>query len=151
MDNVMPFGLQIAIINRAFRKKLDEKASSMGLTAVQLRVLGSVSRLEEKGGGEIHQNDLEKLERVTHPAMTGIIAKLQAKGFVTCVASASDRRYKKINCTEKAKGVHRFILDQDREVMESLCENFTAKQKENLIEGLRLLLGNIDSDSVFDD
>ena len=52
MDNVMPFGLQIAIINRAFRKKLDEKASSMGLTAVQLRVLGSVSRLEEKGGGE---------------------------------------------------------------------------------------------------
>ena len=43
---MMPFGLKIAIINRAFRKKLDEKAAAMGLTAVQLRVLGSVSRLE---------------------------------------------------------------------------------------------------------
>ena len=55
----MPFGLKLAVINRAFRKKLDEKASAMGLTAVQLRVLGSVSRLEAAGETEIHQNDLE--------------------------------------------------------------------------------------------
>ena len=41
----MPFGLKIAIINRNFRKRLDEKAADLGLTAVQLRVLGSVSRL----------------------------------------------------------------------------------------------------------
>ena len=60
---MMPFGLKIAIINRAFRKKLDEKAAAMGLTAVQLRVLGSVSRLEAAGEEEIHQNDLERLER----------------------------------------------------------------------------------------
>ena len=58
---VMPFGLKIAIINRAFRKKMDEKASTMGLTSVQLRVLGSVSRLEASGHTEIHQNDLERI------------------------------------------------------------------------------------------
>ena len=45
---MMPFGLKIAIINRAFRKKLDEKAAAMGLTAVQLRVLGSVSRQPQR-------------------------------------------------------------------------------------------------------
>ena len=68
----MSFGLKLAVINRAFRKKLDEKASAMGLTAVQLRVLGSVSRLEAAGETEIHQNDLERIEHVTHPAMTGV-------------------------------------------------------------------------------
>ena len=41
MASSMPFGLKIAIINRAFRKKMDEKAAKMGLTSVQLRVLGS--------------------------------------------------------------------------------------------------------------
>ena len=46
---MMPFGLKIAIINRAFRKRLDEKAAALGLTSVQLRVLGSISRLEEAG------------------------------------------------------------------------------------------------------
>ena len=46
MPGMMPFGLKIAIINRAFRKRMDEKAADMGLTSVQLRVLGSISRLE---------------------------------------------------------------------------------------------------------
>lgn len=79
---MMPFGLKIAIINRAFRKKLDEKAAALGLTAVQLRVLGSISRLEAAGETEIHQNDLERLEHVTHPAMTKLLQRLEAKGFV---------------------------------------------------------------------
>lgn len=65
----LPFGLKISIISRAFRKKMDEKACAMGLITVQLRVLGAVSLLEESGETDIHQNDLEKIERVTHPAM----------------------------------------------------------------------------------
>ena len=101
----MPFGLKIAIINRAFRKKLDEKASTLDLTAVQLRVLGSVSRLEAAGETEIHQNDLEQIEHVTHPAMTKLLQRLESKGFIMCVPSEIDRRYKKITCTEKSKGI----------------------------------------------
>ena len=97
---MMPFGLKIAIINRAFRKKLDEKAAAMGLTAVQLRVLGSVSRLEATTEDEIHQNDLERLEHVSHPAMTKLLQRLESKGFIRCVPSARDRRYKVITCTE---------------------------------------------------
>ena len=85
---MMPFGLKIAIINRAFRRKLDEKAAAMGLTAVQLRVLGSVSRLEAAGRGEIHQNDLERLEHVSHPAMTKLLQRLESKGFIQCMPSS---------------------------------------------------------------
>ncbi len=62
MPDTRPFGLKIAIISRAFNKKMDEKAGAMGLTSVQLRVLSSVSRMEEAGSGEIHQNDLERIE-----------------------------------------------------------------------------------------
>lgn len=102
---MMPFGLKIAIINRAFRKKLDEKAAAMGLTAVQLRVLGSVSRLEAAGEGEIHQNDLERLEHVSHPAMTKHLQRLESKGFIRCVPSARDRRYKVVTCTERSAGI----------------------------------------------
>ena len=90
---MMPFGLKIAIINREFRKKLDEKACDMGLTSVQLRVLGSISRLEAAGETEIHQNDLERLEHITHPAMTKHIQQLERKGFVRCVSSEQERRY----------------------------------------------------------
>ena len=145
---MMPFGLKIAIINRAFRKRLDEKAGTMGLTAVQLRVLGSISRLEASGETEIHQNDLERLEHVTHPAMTKLLQRLESKGFIRCVPSPLDRRYKKITCTEQSRGIHRLILEQDAEVLSELCRNFTPEQKQTMLELADLLLANIDAEST---
>lgn len=143
---MMPFGLKISIIHRAFRKKLDERASDMGLTSVQLRVLGSISRLEAAGETEIHQNDLERLEHVTHPAMTKHIQQLERKGFVRCVPSEQDRRYKKIACTEKSAGMHRTILAHDREVFEELCKNLTRDQQELLLQLTDLLLKGIEAE-----
>lgn len=142
----MPFGLKLAIINRAFRKKLDEKAGAMGLTAVQLRVLGSVSRLEASGETEIHQNDLERIEHVTHPAMTKLLQRLESKGFIRCVPSDLDRRYKKITCTERSAGIHNMILKQDEEVLSELCRNFTREQREDLHQLANMLLENIDAE-----
>ena len=142
MPGMMPFGLKIAIINRAFRKKMDDKASAMGLTSVQLRVLGSISRLEASGETEIHQNDLEHIERVTHPAMTKLLQKLESKGFIQCVPSAKDRRYKKITCTERSAGIHKLILEQDAEALTELCSGFTEEQLETLLQMIDLLLDN---------
>ena len=142
---MMPFGLKIAIINRAFRKKLDEKAATMGLTAVQLRVLGSVSRLEAAGYTEIHQNDLERIEHVTHPAMTKLLQRLESKGFVRCVPSAKDRRYKRIISTEKSAGIYKMILAQDEEVFSELCRNLSEEQKAAFLQTADVILKNIDS------
>ena len=145
MALAMPFGLKIAIINRAFRKRMDEKAASMGITSVQLRVLGSISRLEASGETEIHQNDLEQIEHVTHPAMTKLLQRLESKGVIQCVPSAKDRRYKKITCTERSAGIHHVILAQDAEVLEEFCKNFTQEKKEMLTHLTDLLLKNVDS------
>ena len=145
MPTAMPFGLKIAIINRAFRKRMDEKAASMGITSVQLCVLGSISRLEASGETEIHQNDLEQIEHVTHPAMTKLLQRLENKGFIQCVPSAKDRRYKKITCTERSAGIHHVILAQDAEVLEEFCKNFTQEKKEMLTHLTDLLLKNVDS------
>ena len=146
MKSAMPFGLKIAIINRAFRKKMDEKASMMGLTSVQLRVLGSISRLEDAGETEIHQNDLERIEHVTHPAMTKLIQRLESKGFIQCVPSSKDRRYKKITCTKKSTGIHKMILAQDEEVFSLLCRDLSEEQKENLVQAVDTILKNIDAE-----
>ena len=143
---MMPFGLKLSILYRAFRKRMDEKASAMGLTSVQLRVLGSVSRLEAAGNTEIHQNDLERIEHVTHPAMTKLLQRLESKGFIQCVPSAKDRRYKSISCTEKSKGIHKVILAQDAEVLAELCRDFTPEQREMLVQTVDLLLNRIGLD-----
>ena len=142
---MMPFGLKISIISRAFRKRLDEKAAALGLTSVQLRVLGSISRLEAAGEQEIHQKDLERIEHVTHPAMTRLLQRLESKGFVRCLPSSQDRRYKRITCTEKSAGIHEMILQQDQEVLAALCADFTTAQKKALQQLADMLLQNIDA------
>lgn len=142
---MMPFGLKIAIINRAFRKKLDQKASDMGLTSVQLRVLGSISRLEAAGETEIHQNDLERLEHITHPAMTKHIRQLERKGFVRCVSSEQDHRYKKITCTAQSSDIYKLILEHDREVFNELCGKLSPDQQNTLIQLTDIILKNIDT------
>ena len=143
MPGLMPFGLKIAIINREFRRRMDEKAAAMGLTSVQLRVLGSVSRLEAAGKEEIHQNDLERIEHVTHPAMTKMLQRLESKGFVRCVPSEQDRRYKKITCTQRSAGIHRLILAQDAEVVEELCSGFSQEERDQLMALIDRLLDRI--------
>lgn len=141
---MMPFGLKIAIINRTFRKKLDEKAATLGLTSVQLRVLGSISRLEAAGQTEIHQNDLERIEHVTHPAMTKLLQRLESKGFVRCVPSFQDRRYKKISCTEQSAEIYKMILAQDQEVFTELCRPLTEAQKQEFVQLADIILKQID-------
>ena len=140
---LMPFGLKIAIMNREFRKKLDEKAGALGLTAVQLRVLGSVSRLEAAGHTEIHQKDLEEIEHVTHPAMTKLLQRLESKGFIQCVPGAKDRRYKKITCTDQSSEIYRMILAQDQEVFAELCKGLTQEQQQTFHHLTDLILKNI--------
>lgn len=130
MASSMPFGLKIAIINRAFRKKMDEKAAKMGLTSVQLRVLGSVSRLETAGVTEIHQNDLEKIEHVTHPAMTKLIQKLEKKGFINCVQSSTDKRYKKSSVRKnQAEYIRQYLRRMRKFFLKSVAIFQTKKRK----------------------
>jgi DNA-binding MarR family transcriptional regulator len=57
----------------------------------KMTILFPVSRLEASGETEIHQNDLERIEHVTHPAMTKMLQRLENKGFVRCVPSEPDR------------------------------------------------------------
>lgn len=145
MPGAIPFGLKIAVINREFRKKMDEKAAAMGLTSVQLRVLGTISRLEAAGKEEIHQKDLEKIERVTHPAMTRLLQRLESKGFVRCVPSKQDRRYKAITCTDQSSEIYKLILEHDDEVFQDLCRNFTKEQQDELLRLTDLILQGVDS------
>ena len=145
MPKRIPTGLKIAVINRMFRKKLDEKAEEMGLTSSQLRVLGTISHLEEDGKHEIHQNDLERTERVSHPAMTKMLQRLENGGYITSTRCQKDKRYKIIACTDKAKGIHKTILEHDKMVFEEICRTFTEEQRNQIEYCLDLLFGMDDS------
>lgn len=143
MDDKTPIGLNIAIIDRAFRKKLDEKASRMGLTSSQIRALAAISLMETSGVAEINQRMLEEHEQVTHPTMTGILQRLENKGFIKSEPSAVDRRYKKINSTGQGVGISKKLEDQDMEILKELCSGMTEEQINQFLELTQMMVNTI--------
>lgn len=141
--NIAP-GLRFSILDREFKKKLENRANEMGLTSVQLRVLGELSRLESKGVEEINQKDLENALMVTHPTMTEIIKRLEKKNAVTCTASKVDKRYKKINCTDEFKDIHNELREMDWEIFNKICEGIPEEYVQIFLEASEKMLENID-------
>ena len=143
MDEKMPLGLMFAIIDRVFKKKVDKKIQDMELTPVQFRVLGEISHLESKGVEEINQRDLEKVEKITHPAMTGIIQRLESKGFIICTPSPRDKRYKKISCTDKTTDIHKMIDIMDEQLLAELCQGLSQEEIDTYVRITKLIIKNI--------
>ena len=139
--NIAP-GLRFSILDREFKKKLEERAKRMGLTSVQLRVLGELSRLESMGVEEINQRDLEKALVVTHPTMTEIIKRLEKKNAVVCTPSKVDRRYKKINCTVEFKDIHTELREMDWEIFDKICDGIPKKHVQIFLEASEKMLEN---------
>ena len=142
--NIAP-GLRFSILDREFKKKLEDRANEIGLTSVQLRVLGELSRLESMGVEEINQRDLEKALVVTHPTMTEIIKRLEKKNAVVCTPSKTDRRYKKINCTTEFKDIHVELREMDWEIFDKICEGISREHVQIFLEVSERMLENLEN------
>lgn len=141
--NIAP-GLRFSILDREFKKKLEERANQMGLTSVQLRVLGELSRLESMGIEEINQKDLERALVVTHPTMTEIIKRLEKKNALVCTPSKIDRRFKKISCTAEFKDVHIELRELDWEIFDKICDGISKEHIQIFLETSEKMLMNIE-------
>lgn len=140
--NIAP-GLRFSILDREFKKKLEERAKQMDLTSVQLRVLGELSRLESMGIEEINQRDLENALMVTHPTMTEIIKRLVKKNAVVCTPSKVDKRYKKINCTPQFLDIHTELKKMDWEIFRDICDGIPQEQVQMFLELSEKMLKNV--------
>jgi DNA-binding MarR family transcriptional regulator len=136
-------GLFFSIFDREFKKKLEERAGQLGLTAVQLRVLGELSRMEALGAEEINQRDLENALLLTHPTMTEIMKRLEKKHAVTCSPSLHDKRYKKINCTPPYLNIHEELREMDWEIFRELSRGIPEEELRSFLSASEKMLRNI--------
>ncbi|MBR3751582.1 MAG: MarR family transcriptional regulator [Ruminiclostridium sp.] len=143
MERNISKGLRFALLYREFNKKMDARAKSLGLTGVQLRVLGELMVLEDAGREEICQRDLEQAERVTHPTMTTILQRLEEKGFITCQPGRSDRRQKRITSTPQARAMQADVAPNDARTFQEMCRGLTPEQVQAFLEITDVMLGNI--------
>ncbi len=142
MNRPMPVGVRLSVLSRAFRRRLDEKLLERGLTGVQFSVLGQLIRMENEGGTEISQKDLERVRRVTHPTMTEIIKRLEKKELIRCETSGRDRRRKRVISTEKARCLLGEVGLFDQEVFLDLSAGLSPEEVEQFLNCVDVMLKN---------
>ena len=142
MDRNMPVGLRFSILDRYFRKRMDDLLRERELTGVQFGVLGQLRRLECGGTEEVNQRDLEEATHVTHPTMTEIVKRLEKQGFAECRPSARDRRYKSIRSTQKAAELLQELAELDTGVFDALCRGLSGEEVDALLRITDKMLDN---------
>ena len=133
-------GPMLKLLNKEFEHLHTEKAKSMGLTPAQLFVLHYIAKHQ---GERICNRDIEKQFELTHATVSGIISRLEAKGFIDCNEDNNDRRFKMISITEKAMACEDEMKRHIDHYEKQLVNGFSETEKEQLVSYIKRLLGNV--------
>ncbi len=140
MEEERRIGILLKRVNNIYKRNFNNKIAEINLTTAQCDVLGF---LRAKEGQEVNPIDLEKNLNLTRPTVTGLLKRLEEKGFIRLEASCRDHRYKQILLTEKADRHHQEMLSNLREVEEQLYKDISEEEKEVLISILNKILRNM--------
>lgn len=133
MQKIKHIGPVLRIIHTAIDQQLSARAQEMELTSAQLFVLHYINRNNDR---DVCQKDIEQMLELSHATVSGLITRLEAKGFIECVPGTSDRRYKRLCVTEKARccdnRMHVSIEQTEKQLLDGFSEEDEAKLKEYL-------------------
>ena len=95
-------GFKIKIISKLLTQNMDNSITSLDLTSSQARVLGYLcyqTQRQEK----TYPRDIERHFRFTHPTVSGLLQRLEAKGYLIRKPNPDDGRSQMLYATQKAE------------------------------------------------
>ncbi|MCC2256015.1 MarR family transcriptional regulator [Ruminococcus sp. CLA-AA-H200] len=135
-----PIGFLIKQINNVYEKDLNERLKKIGITSSQCAVLDYLFQTSKE---EVNQRDVERNLNLKNPTVTGILKRLDEKGYILCVPNANDKRKKNIYLTEKAYDIQRRMDANRRKLDRELTRGMTKREADALRRNLEKLLYNI--------
>lgn len=133
-------GFTVKQINNIYEKELNERLKKLGITSSQCAVLDYLFHTNKE---EVNQRDVEKSLSLKNPTVTGILKRMEEKGFILSVPNASDKRKKNIYLTEKAYDIQRKMDADRRKLDKRLTIGLSKKEIASLSRGLEKVLYNI--------
>ena len=141
MREEISVGVLLKVTEKEIEQDFNNKAQQLGLTAAQMHTLHYICRRS----GEICQRDIEARFDLSHATVSGILTRLQNKGFIE-TAPGSDRRRKTVTATPAARAcdneMHAFIQENNRRFLRDFSAEDTARLRGYLLR----ILHNLDRD-----
>ena len=133
-------GFLIKQINNVYEKDFNRMLKSIGITSSQCEVLDYLFHTSKE---EVTQRDIERHLNLKNPTVTGLLKRLDEKGFILVVSSNTDRRCKNIYLTEKAYDIQRKMESSRKKSDKQLTMGMNHKEVQALKKMLEKVLYNI--------
>ena len=82
-------------------------------------------------------------EKELNEKVTGLLKRLDEKGYILCVPNAKDKRKKNIYLTEKAYDIQRRMEAERRKLDRELTRGMSKREVDALMRNLEKLLYNV--------
>ena len=127
-------------INNVYEKEFNNRLRKLGITSSQCEVLDF---LLQSSKDQVTQRDIERALNLKNPTVTGLLKRLDEKGFILSVPSGTDKRCKNIYLTEKAYDIQKRMEVHRKKLDKMLTLGMTEKEAEALYRMLNRVLYNI--------
>ena len=137
-----PYGAKIKQLSIAFERAFNDSLAQTGLTYAQGKLL---SYLGHHTDGPVYAKDLEQHFHLTHPTVSGLLQRLEAKGFLAVRQENHDRRCKRLELTPQALENQARLRAMGDALNQLLVKGFTAREQEQFWQLLSRAVENVET------
>lgn len=119
------YGPLVRLLHCAIDREIGEALEQMDLTASQGHILGYLARQQ----GPVHPKDIEEVFHLSHPTVSGLLARLEKKGFLSMQTDEKDRRCKQICIQRKGQETSAALFQAIRRSEEKLVVGFSPEEQ----------------------
>lgn len=122
--------------------RMNRQLQELDLTSAQGHIIGYLAHTEHPPCAR----DLEQFFSLSHPTVSGLISRMEAKGFVAVTPDPDDRRVKRIRLLEKGMACSRRIEASVRDNEETIVQGFTQEERALFADFLQRAIRNLNDD-----
>lgn len=133
-------GMYFKKISEKLEKKANENLGKRELTFTQGKVLWY---LHKHSGETVTLSDVAKFLDCTHATVSGLVSRLEKKGYLRVEADNNDHRAKNLFLTEKEMTKFRAMQEHRNLMEETLLHGFSEEEKNQLSAYLQRVYENL--------
>ena len=136
------YGHLARILHACTDQTMTAALAKMELTAAQSHIMAYITHRDNPPC----PRDIEEAFQLTHPTVSGILSRLEQKGFIQMRPDAEDRRCKRIYAAEKGMELDEMMRHTIQSMEEKMVQNFTEEEKAQFADLLRRAIANMGAD-----
>lgn len=138
------YGHMIRVLHCTVSQEMTNALSSMELTSSQGHIMGFLAHCKEPPC----PRDIEEQFQLSHPTVSGLLARLEKKDFIRLQPDADDRRCKRIYIQPKGMAcletMHSTITKTEEKLVSGFSEEEKLQFSQLLIRATRNMGGDLD-------